>query len=130
MTVPYAGLFLRGVEQPATSLGVDERRTPCRNDAQIEGMMAHLAFQGRGGLPVLPDAFTTLHRDAIVALAARYHLPAVYPYRLFAVVGGLMSYGIDQADVNRRAATYIGRIFKGTKPGDLPVKTRRSSNWW
>jgi putative ABC transport system substrate-binding protein len=70
-------------------------------------MMTRFAHEERGALLDLSDAFTTLHRDAVVTLAARYRLPAVYPYRLFAVVGGLMSYD---------------RIFKGAKPGDLPVQ--------
>ena len=76
----------------------------------------------RGGLLVLPNLFTTVHRDAIVALATRHHLPAVYAFRYFTTIGGLMSYGIDQPDLYRRAAGYVDRILKGAKPGDLPVQ--------
>jgi putative ABC transport system substrate-binding protein len=63
-----------------------------------------------------------VHRAEITSLAARYHLPAVYPYRFFAELGGLLSYGPDQADNFRRAATYVDRILKGEKPADLPVQ--------
>jgi ABC-type uncharacterized transport system substrate-binding protein len=122
-TAPYADLFLRSIEEAASSIGVAVRRTPCHDDAKIETIMARLAREERGGLLVLPDAFTTLHRDTIVALAARYRVPAVYPYKLFAMVGGLMSYGINQSDPYRRAAAYIDRIFRGAKPGDLPVQS-------
>jgi putative ABC transport system substrate-binding protein len=75
-----------------------------------------------GGLIVLPDVSTVQHRDLIIALAARHRLPAIYPYRFYAVSGGLVSYGNDVADVFRRAAGYVDRILKGEKPGDLPVQ--------
>jgi putative ABC transport system substrate-binding protein len=71
---------------------------------------------------VLPDTFTGIHREQIVSLAARYHLPTVYPFRWFAEIGGLLSYGIDTDDMYRRAASYVDRIFKGGKPADLPVQ--------
>ena len=67
-------------------------------------------------------ALRSAHRVEIISLAARYRLPAVYPYRLFAEVGGLLSYGVDLADNFRRAATYVDRILKGEKPSDLPVQ--------
>jgi ABC-type uncharacterized transport system substrate-binding protein len=71
---------------------------------------------------VLPDISMTNYREAIVALAARYRVPAVYPFRFFAVSGGLMSYGTDSAEIFRRAAGYVDRILKGTSPGDLPIQ--------
>ena len=64
----------------------------------------------------------TIHRDLIVALAARHKLPAVYPYRFFVEAGGLMSYGPNLVDLYRRAASYVDRILKGEKPADLPVQ--------
>ena len=70
----------------------------------------------------MPDSFTNAHRVEITSLAARYHLPAVYPYRSFAEVGGLLSYGVDLTDNLRRAAAYADRILKGEKPGELPVQ--------
>jgi putative ABC transport system substrate-binding protein len=78
--------------------------------------------QPDGGLIVLPDVFNTTHREEIVALAARHQLPAVYPFRYFVVSGGLISDGVDTADLLRRGASYVDRIFKGTKVGDLPVQ--------
>jgi putative ABC transport system substrate-binding protein len=71
---------------------------------------------------VLPDVTATNHRELIIALAARHSLPAVYPFRYFAVSGGLMSYGTDSIDITRRAATYVDRILKGASPADLPVQ--------
>ncbi len=71
---------------------------------------------------MLPDTFKGMHRDQIVSLAARYRLPAVYPFRWFAEIGGLLSYGIDSDDMFRRAASYVDRILKGAKPADLPVQ--------
>jgi len=76
----------------------------------------------RAPLLVLPDTFTRLHRDAIVALAARYRLPAVYPFRYFAASGGLMSYGIEVEDLFRRSAGYVDRLLNGAKASDLPVQ--------
>src|SRR5690349_5662839 len=70
----------------------------------------------------MPDGFTIAHRVEITSLAARYRLPAVYPYRFFAEVGGLLSYGVDMTDNFRRAATYVDRILKGEKPSELPVQ--------
>jgi putative ABC transport system substrate-binding protein len=70
----------------------------------------------------MPDSFTDAHRVEITSLAARYRLPAVYPFRFFAEVGGLLSYGVDRTDNFRRAATYVDRILKGDKPAELPVQ--------
>lgn len=88
----------------------------------IEAMMAALAHEGRSGLLVINEAFTNAHRDAIIALAARYRLPAVYPFRFFAAAGGLMCYGIDLNDLFRRTGDYINRILTGAKPSDLPIQ--------
>ena len=71
---------------------------------------------------VLPDIVTYVHRELIIALAARHRLPAIYPFRYFPAAGGLMSYGADPVDMFRRAAAYIDRILKGEKPADLPVQ--------
>jgi putative ABC transport system substrate-binding protein len=70
----------------------------------------------------MPDSFTDAHRMEITSLVARYRLPAVYAYRFFAVLGGLLSYGPDLTDNFRRAAIYVDRILKGEKPADLPVQ--------
>ncbi len=76
-----------------------------------------------GGLVVLPDTFTTVHRQRIIESAARNRLPAVYPLRLFATSGGLMAYGADLIEMLRLAATYVSRILRGEAPGDLPVQS-------
>ena len=70
----------------------------------------------------MPDGFLSAHRAEITSMAVRYRLPAVYPYRFFAELGGLLSYGTDQSDNFRRAATYVDRILKGANPGDLPAQ--------
>jgi len=121
-TTPYAPLLLRAIEEAAPSLTLAVRAAPVKNDAEIEATIAALASEERGGLLVLPDAFNNAHRDAIVAIAARHRLPAVYPFRFFAVASGLMSYGIDLIDLFRRSAGYVDRILKGTAPADLPVQ--------
>jgi putative tryptophan/tyrosine transport system substrate-binding protein len=71
---------------------------------------------------VIPDGFLNVHRATIVSLAARYRLPAVYPWRFFPEMGGLLSYGSEQSDEFRLAATYADRILKGEKPAELPVQ--------
>ncbi len=70
----------------------------------------------------MPEAFLNAHRAEVASLAARYRLPAVYPYRFFTEVGGLLSYGTDQLDQYRRAASYADRILRGEKPSELPVQ--------
>jgi putative tryptophan/tyrosine transport system substrate-binding protein len=121
-TAPYAGLYVRAIEEAAPSFAVTMRAAPCHDDAEIEAMIAGLAREGRGGLIALPDPFILVHREAIVGIAGRHSVPAVYPFRFLATMGGLMSYGVDQYDIYRRAASYVDRILKGEKPGDLPVQ--------
>jgi putative tryptophan/tyrosine transport system substrate-binding protein len=121
-TAPYAGLMLREIEQAASSLAVVTQAAPCHDDAEVEAVMAGLAHEDRGGLLVLASVFTVTHRKAIIALAARYRIPAVYSFPFFAAEGGMMSYGVDLDDLFRRAAAYVDRILKGDRPGDLPVQ--------
>ena len=121
-TTPFAGMMIRVIEESAPSLAVAVRAAPCRDDAEIEAMMAGLAREERGGLLILPENFNIVHREAIITLAARYRLPAVYPYRFFTTSGGLMSYGIDPNELFRRAASYVDRILKGAKPADFPIQ--------
>jgi putative tryptophan/tyrosine transport system substrate-binding protein len=121
-TAPYAGLMMQAIEAAAASLAVTVQAAPIHDEAEIETMMAALAREPRSGLLIIPELFNNIHRAAIVALAGRYRLPAVYPFGFFATAGGLVSYGIDQSDLFQRAATYVDRIFKGAKPGDLPVQ--------
>jgi putative ABC transport system substrate-binding protein len=121
-TAPFAGPMLRVIEESAPSLAVAVRAAPCHDDAETEAMMSGLAREERAGLLVLPENFVIVHRHAIITLAARYRLPAVYPYRFFTASGGLMSYGIDPNELFRRAASYVDRILKGAKPADMPVQ--------
>ena len=85
-------------------------------------LLGGAAREPNSGLIAMPDSFTLAYRVEIVSLAARYRLPAVYPYRFFAEVGGLLSYGVDLTDNYRRAATYVDRILRGEKPSKLPVQ--------
>jgi putative ABC transport system substrate-binding protein len=121
-TSPFAGYYLRPFEAAGPPFAVQASAAPVDSDADIENALAALAREPGGGFVVLPDTFTGIHRQQIVSLAARYHLPAVYPFRWFAEIGGLLSYGIDSDDMFRRAASYVDRILKGAKPADLPVQ--------
>jgi ABC-type uncharacterized transport system substrate-binding protein len=75
-----------------------------------------------GGLLVLPSGTTTLYRDLVIALAEKYRLPAVYPFRFYVTAGGLMSYSTDLVDQSRKAASYLDRILRGANPAELPVQ--------
>jgi putative ABC transport system substrate-binding protein len=121
-TAPQAGYYLHALETVGLSSAVKTTAAPVRNEAEIEGAIATLARDGGGGLIVMPDNFTTDNRGPIIGLAARYGTPTIYPFRYFAVEGGLMSYGIDPTDLYRRAAPYVDRILKGAKPAELPVQ--------
>ena len=95
---------------------------PVRDTSGLESAIAAQARAPNGGLVVITDSFLITHRAEIISLAARYRLPAIYPYRLFIELGGLLSYGNDIVDSFRRAATYADRILKGAKPSELPVQ--------
>jgi putative ABC transport system substrate-binding protein len=114
--------YLRALESAAPSLGVDLSPIDVRDTGEIERSIDAIARESNAGLIVLPSPLTLVHRDMIVALAARHRLPAIYPFRYFVASGGLMSYGIDTVEVFRRSASYIDRILKGDKPGELPVQ--------
>jgi putative tryptophan/tyrosine transport system substrate-binding protein len=106
----------------APSLGMELRPVDTRDAGEIERAITAFAQGSNGGLLVTGSSSSTLHRNLIVALAARYRLPAVYFQRLFVTAGGLISYGPDYVDQFRRAAGYVDRILRGEKPGDLPVQ--------
>jgi putative ABC transport system substrate-binding protein len=121
-TAPYAALILQNLEEVAPSLGLAVRTATVNDASEIESALVEIAREARGGLLPLLSTFTVVHRNAIIALAARYRLPTVYPYRFFVAAGGLMSYGVDPTDQFRRSADYIDRILKGAEPADLPVQ--------
>jgi putative ABC transport system substrate-binding protein len=114
--------FLRAAEIASTSVGMTINALGVHNASEIERLVNEFAQQPDAGLVVLPNPTTNEHRELIVELAARHHLPAVYPFRYFAAIGGLMSYGIDVVDLYKRAAVYVDRILKGAKPADLPME--------
>jgi putative ABC transport system substrate-binding protein len=114
--------YLRVAESVSPSLGIKLVPSLVGNTADIERAIESFAGVPNGGLLVPPDVSATAHRDLIIALAARYSLPAVYSFRLFVVAGGLMSYGVDFVDMFRQAASYVDRILRGDKPADLPVQ--------
>jgi putative ABC transport system substrate-binding protein len=109
-------------ETAARSLKIVPITAPVRSDAEIETAIIALGRDPRGGLVVMPDAFMIVHRAAIISAAARNNVPAVYGFSYYAREGGLLSYGPNQADIFRRTATYVDRILRGEKPGDLPVQ--------
>jgi ABC-type uncharacterized transport system substrate-binding protein len=122
VSAPYAEYWLNPLKAAATSFAVEAIPAPVRDRSELESIIAAQASEPNGGLIVMPDSFTDVHRVEIALLAARYRLPAVYPFRLFAEVGGLLSYGVDRTDNFRRAAGYVDRILKGERPADLPVQ--------
>jgi putative tryptophan/tyrosine transport system substrate-binding protein len=114
--------LLRAAEAIAPSLGVQVTAIDIHHGVEIERALATFASQPGGGLIVVPHPETVANRGSIIILAARYLLPAVYPFRYFATEGGLMSYGPDQLEEWRGAAGYVDRILRGEKPGELPVQ--------
>jgi putative ABC transport system substrate-binding protein len=95
---------------------------PVHDAGEVNSGMEAFARGSGNGLVVLPDNTTVRHRELIVALAEKYRIPTIYPYRYFVTSGGMLSYGIDSVDLYRRAATYVDRILRGVKPGDLPIQ--------
>jgi putative ABC transport system substrate-binding protein len=114
--------YMPSLETAARSLKVVPTIAPIHGDAEIETAIIALGREPGGGLVVLPDAFTLGRRAPIISAAARNNVPAVYFLSTFAKDGGLLSYGVDQVDTWRHAATYVDRILRGAKPGDLPVQ--------
>jgi putative ABC transport system substrate-binding protein len=121
--LPGPSVFMPSFEAAARSLKVEPIPAHVRSDAEIETVIPTLGREPRSGL-VVGDAFTFSHRATIISAAARNNVPAVYSLSAFSRDGGLLSYGVDFVDIIRRAATYVDRILRGEKPGDLPVHYR------
>jgi putative ABC transport system substrate-binding protein len=121
-TATYYDYYVRAGEAVAPSLGIQAVSILVENVAEIERAAESFAGAPNGGLVLLPDITTAVHRDRIIALAARHRLPAVYWDRSFVAAGGLMSYGNDLVDSFRQAAAYVDRILRGDQPADLPVQ--------
>jgi putative ABC transport system substrate-binding protein len=117
-----ASPYMPAFEMAARSLKVVPITAPVQSDVEIETAIIGLGREPGGGLVVIPDIFMTAHRAPIILAAARNNVPAVYAPPFFARDGGLLSYGVDPVDTLRRAATYVDRILRGEKPGDLPVQ--------
>jgi putative ABC transport system substrate-binding protein len=121
-TAAYTTLYMPSVEAAARYAAITLTSIQVHSDAEIETGFGAFASQPGGGLIVMTDAFTSVHRKRIVEMAAQLHLPAMYPYRYYAAAGGLIAYGVDQVEQIRGAATYVDRMLKGEHPGDLPVQ--------
>jgi putative ABC transport system substrate-binding protein len=120
-TTPVS-VYLPSFETAARSLKVVPIIAPVHSDAEIETAIIALGREPRGGLVVMPDNFMAVHRAPIILAASRNNVPAVYDLSFYARDGGLLSYGPDPVDAFRGAATYVDRILRGEKPGDLPVQ--------
>ena len=114
--------YLHTIEAAAPSFGLRLIPASVRDTAEIAQRIAIFARDSSGALVVLPGPVVNRHREAIVVAAARYRLPAIYPFRYFTADGGLMSYGSDLADLYRRGASYVDRILRGAKVAELPVQ--------
>jgi len=121
-TAPYARYYLETFRSAAAATGIEPAEASFSGAADIEAVITRLGGKAGAGLIVMPETSTLIHRDTICALAERYRVPTIYPFRLFVAAGGLLSYGIDSADLFRGAASYVDRILRGAKPDELPVQ--------
>src|SRR5262249_58142530 len=115
-TATFAEYYLNPVKAAAASLGVEAIVAPVHDRSELESVIAAQAREPNSGLVVIPDAFMINHRAEITLLAARHRLPAVYPYRDFTELGGLLSYGFDRLENWRGVAGYVDRILKKNPP--------------
>jgi putative tryptophan/tyrosine transport system substrate-binding protein len=123
-TAPGRGgsYYLPSFEAAARSLKVEPIVAPAHSDTEIETVMTSLRREPGGGLVVMPDPFTFVHRAPIIQLATHNNIPAVYWRSVFARDGGLLAYGSDAEDIFHRSASYVDRILRGAKPAELPVQ--------
>jgi putative ABC transport system substrate-binding protein len=121
-TAPHAKYYLDTFLSSAAALSIEPIDAVVDSVAAIEALMTKLGGEVDCGLVVMPDTFPVIHRNTIIALANRYRLPTIYPFRFFTAEGGLLSYGVDNADQYGRAAGYVDRILRGDKPADLPIQ--------
>jgi putative ABC transport system substrate-binding protein len=122
-TAPYYPLYMSSVEAAGASLAVKIFQAPVRSRNEIETAISKLTGEPGGAVISMSETFVTVHRGLIIALAARHRLPAVYPFPFEVTEGGLIAYGVDLSDINRKAASYVDRILKGEKPANLPVQS-------
>jgi putative ABC transport system substrate-binding protein len=120
--LPGYEYLIRSTQNAAPSLAIEIVPIPVANAADIEQSIEAFARTPNGGLVLPPESTTILHRELVIALAARHHLPAVYSARFWVTAGGLMAYGTDQIDLFAQAASYVDRILRGADPAELPVQ--------
>lgn len=120
--IPFLEPSLSAIKTAAANYKVELKSARLSDAADIERTISSFANEPNGGLILTPEPIATVQLELFVALAAHYRLPAIYPYRYFVTSGGLVSYGIDNLDLFKKAASYVDRILKGEKPGDLPVQ--------
>jgi putative tryptophan/tyrosine transport system substrate-binding protein len=116
------GLYLKSIKTAARITGTELIVSAVHDPAGIDEVFDAMAQRSSGGVLVMPNVFTIVHRERIVAQAERHRVPTIYPLVQFVTAGGLLSYGVDTLDLFRRAASYTDRILKGANPGDLPVQ--------
>ena len=121
-TATYSEYWLKSFKAAAASFALGAIEAPVRNKGDLDSAVAAQAVEPNGGMIVMPDPFTQVHRAEIASLAVRYRIPAIASNRSFAELGALLTYGADLADNFRRAAIYADRILKGANPGELPVE--------
>jgi putative ABC transport system substrate-binding protein len=121
-TAPHAKYYLDSFKAAAASMRVETIPTPVHDGSELEPVITTIGGKPNAGLIAMTDNFLNTHQAEIISLTSRHHLPAVYPYRHFAELGGLLSYGSDPLDNFRGAATYANRILRGEKASDLPVQ--------
>ena len=119
---PYRDIYLNPFKAAAPNFAVQAIPAPVHSPSELETVIAAQAREPNSGLIVMPDGFMNVHRAKITSLADRWRLPAVYPFRFFAELGGLLCYCNEQRDQFRLAATYVDRVLRGGKPRDLPVQ--------
>jgi putative tryptophan/tyrosine transport system substrate-binding protein len=120
--LPGPSVYTPLLETAARSLKIAPIMAPVHSDVEIETAIIALGREPGGGLIVMPDVFTFVHREPIISAAARANVPGVYPRSEATRDGGLLSYSVDRLDIWRRSAAYVDRILRGEKPSGLPVQ--------
>jgi putative ABC transport system substrate-binding protein len=128
-TTPYRDIYLTPFKAAAPNFAVQPIPTPVHSASELESVVVAQAREPNGGLIVMPDGFMNVHRAEITSLADRYRLPAVYPFRFFAELGGLLCYGNEQRDQFRLAATYVDRVCAAGSRATFPSRPRSSLSW-
>jgi putative ABC transport system substrate-binding protein len=120
---PYYEVYLRTLKSERQTIGIDVTPMRVHSDAEIEDAVAQAADEPGGSLFAAPSTFLFVHRQKVIEIAATHRLPTIYGFREAVAEGGLMSYAPDQTDIFKRSVSYIDRILRGAKPGDLPIQT-------